>query len=362
MTAKAKSKSTSAKAKKTPVAPGPAPILYTPHGVRKTKAKQAKPHAEDPVELTILSSVDPGDIYYPKTIDRSVATSEQITDILQDINVECMDQEGIKIKNTNALAQKVTLSDDLIVSDIKLTEFDRAVLEGCLACLVSGNPVFSTAMLYRAVTGRSSLRVTPEQRQSVDESMRRLMFTPFNVDLDSTELPAGSTAKYLGTLIPAEALTLNISGTESSAYRILSTPAIYRFCRTTDNMTVTPIELLSVPINYTKRTIVLLNCLQRAVAPIIYPSSGEYKQSPPLKIEYEYLYSCALEYDQTVEDMRGSDKSRIRDTVHTILSEWVKSGFLDSWKDLKKKTIYAVELSFPEAPPLIVPSLPQSPN
>lgn len=320
----------------------------------------------DPVEKAVMRGFEPDSIYLPQPIRHSVVTSEQVTDILHDIPASEI-EDAIANSNPSKLS-KVSLDDDIVKESTSLavfTEFDRAVVEGVMALLVGGNLIMTSAMIYRAMTGKTNSEyVSAEQKKSVDTSMQKCMTTLFSVDInmpDENGMPV--TADFSGAVIPAERIRVNVAYTRTTAYQILKTPALYRLCVKSEGLTLTPLDVLNIHMNYTKRNLAILNYLQRRIAPLIYPyRNGEekgpvkYTKSKPILIKYKELYDMAIVEDgkEKKESYPSTFKARIRDTAHTIFNAWVDAGYLGGWDDVSiaaKNIITGVRLSFPEAAP-----------
>lgn len=320
----------------------------------------------DPVEKAVMRAFEPDAIYLPQPVRHSVVTSEQVTDILHDIPASEI-EDAIANSNPGKLS-KVSLDDDIVKESTslqKITEFDRAVIEGALALLVSSNTVMTSAMIYRAMTGKTNSEyVSAEQKRSVDISMQKCMTTLFSVDINMPNDNGNHvSADFSGYVIPAERIRVNVAGVQTTAYQILKTPVLYRLCVKTEGLTLTPLDVLNINMNYTKRNLAILNYLQRRIAPLIYPYRSaeekppvKYAKSKPILIKYKELYDMAMEEDgKDVKNTYPSTfKARIRETAHTIFNAWVDAGYLSGWDDVSiasKNAITGVRLSFPEIAP-----------
>lgn len=333
----------------------------------KTKAAGQAAHegSLDPVELALLQKVQPDHIYLPQKVKRSLVTMEEVTTILQDIPITDQIEETISRKNKKTVP-KVSVSDELLESGIvnrHLSELHRAVIDAVLSQLAAGNQVFTAAMLYRTMTGKEAGNTIHKDRQEmVDEAMTQLMYSPLHIDLTlyGKDGTIGGEGVLDGPVLPAERIKVNIHGQSCTAYQITNMPILYRLCVASKGLTVTPLQILSVGMNYTNRNLAILNVLHRKIAPLIYPVSGEYSKPEPLVIPYTTIYEAAMEISEnSVTAVRGKQpsnqaifKKRVRTVVETILNTWVEGKFLKKWEDLREgREFVACKLYFPDKPP-----------
>lgn len=298
--------------------------------------------------------------YVPNVVPGSVVTTNALTPLWKNAkSFAAFERTGDETKlpktrkSVNNVA-KITLSDDVLEKAAPLGEFQRAVLEAVLSEMAAGNLAWSSSMLYRTMTGKTNGEsVSQEQQKMVDDAMTQLMYTPLHIDLHdfagSEDIGPGD-AVLDGPILPAERITMNLSGIPVSSYRVVALPIIFRFCSITKSITMTPISFLSIGISYTQRNIAILNMMQRNVAPLIYPTEGVYKKPAPLIIHYESIYEVALEGSSVESSF--TVKQRIRETVHTILDTWAKHGYIAKWDSIKERRSYvAVRIFFPNRQP-----------
>lgn len=326
----------------------------------------------NPVDIAIGEAiqkmVSPDNINtVPKTVQNSVVTTDAVTSLWKNaqsfIDFERTGDEKKLAKGRKSVSNvaKITLAEDVLEKAAPLGEFQRAVLEAVISELAAGNMAWSSSMLYRTMVGKTNGEsVTPEQQKLVDDAMSTLMYTPLHIDLrdfipECDDLKQGEVILD-GPILPAERLKMIISGTSVAAYRITGVPIILRFCSAARSITMTPIGLLDIDMNYTQRTIALLNAMQRYIAPLIYPPVGQYKKPRPLLIPYASLYSVAFEGSDA--DDTFTLRKRVRENVHAILDTWASRGYIASWDTLKEGRSYvAVRVHFPNTQPRRVETL-----
>ena len=191
--------------------------------------------------------------------------------------------------------------------------------------------------------------------------MTDLMYTPLSIELDIYDEKGNAGVGLMeSAIIPAEKLQVTISGMKCTAYKVTKLPAILRFCYDTNTLAVTPMDLLSVDINFTSKNLVLLNILQRQVAPLLYPTSGEpYTRPEPLELPYRMFYDAAMETSVKKEQPYETQfKIRVRKTLEVILDTWKSRHYIEDWIPIKIGNRYrAFRIYFPKNPP---PELPES--
>ena len=326
---------------------------------KKTTASAELDRTVSPLEEQIIveSELALKQYYAPKMVRGSVVTTNSVGSLLEVAWADLKNRDDRTLKNRKTVnnVTRITIADDILGKSAPMGEFQRAVLEAVFSEIMAGNMVWTSSMLYRTMTGKKSKEsVGQEQQRMVDEAMSQLMYTPLHIDLNdyATDGQAIEGDPILdGVVLPAERLTLSVSGNTAASYRILALPIILRFCMATQSLTMTPIELLSVDnLSYTQRTLSILNAMQRQIGPLLYPFDGAYRQPRPLLITYESLYDVALEGSDA--EATFTVKQRIRDAIHTILDSWVAHGYLSKWEPVKERRSYvAFRVYFPRRQP-----------
>lgn len=315
----------------------------------------------DGVERALLQTLRPHEVYMPQRVKRSVVTIDQVTSILHDIPITEQLEEAISSQK-KTLRNRVSISEDVLDSGIlakSITEVHIAALGAVLSQLDAGNTVFTSAMLYRAMTGKDAgIFVHRAQQERVDHIMDQLMYTPLKIDMKLYDkFGVDVDASLDGPILPAERIKVNISGQTCTAYQITKVPLIYRFARATKGLTLTPLEMLSVDMNYTNRSIVVLTLLHRRAAPYIYPTDGHYQKPAPLLIRYTDIYDAAKEVAEKETNNQAVFRRRIRENVAIILDTWAERKYIDRWEDVKEGREYiGCRIYFPQTAP---PSLPE---
>ena len=315
---------------------------------------------------------DPSSNYIPKPVGQSVVTlddssTKQILGniTLNNVNTPEKLEQAITPGSAGTTMQKVSVPEEVLDSSIttrNLTEMHRALIEAVLSQLHAGNSRFTPAMLYRTLCGKDpSFCVHRAQQDMIEDMMFDLMYTPLSIELGICDDNGNAgTAVLESAIIPAEKLKITISGMQCTGYRVTKLPSILQFCYDTNNLSVTPMDLLSVDINFTSKNLVLLNILQRQVAPLLYPTSGgPYSQPDPLELQYSMFYDASRETTSKKEQANEAQfKTRVRKTLATILDTWKEKHYIDKWMPLKVGNQYSsFRIYFPKNPP---PSLPET--
>lgn len=316
------------------------------------------------VEQAVLGVTSQSQKYIPKTANRSVVTLENTEQLFHQIKLN-------KIQNSEQLEDaitpkkkdtttKVLLTESALDNSIttkNLSELHRALIEAVLSQLVAGNSVFTASMLYRTMTGKSTnVFVHREQQAMIDELMRDLMYTPLSIDLhlsDRSKDSPQASGVLESAIIPAERLQIDINGISCSAYQITKYPPLLRFCVLTDNIAMTPMDFLALEMNYTSKNLVILNILQRRLAPLLYPTNGRYEKPAPLLIPYDIFYDAVM--DTAVEQANVNQfKVRVRNTIHSILDSWTTRKYIEAWEPVKNRNRYTgFKVFFPNRPPVL---------
>lgn len=309
------------------------------------------------VEMAVLSKITPA-TYHPRHVHNALVTMEEVTSILDDVTLSPVDlEEGIASRRKQPI-ESVSVSEELEVVH-GLSEGHRAVLDAVLSQLAAGNSVFTASMIYRAMIGKGNdTYVHPSSTQMVDAYMQDLMYTPLRIDMPIATTDGEAAGGVLdGPVLPAERITIKMSGAKCTAYQISTMPIIFRYARALQSISVSPIALRNIPdMNYTARNMNILNMLHRKVAPLLYPPSGEYVRPEPLVIEYQPIFDATIETDGKSAAQGGVMRRRVRGVIASILNEWVQSGSIIKWEELKDgHTFSACRIYFPDTKPPLRP-------
>ena len=311
--------------------------------------------------------------YVPSTVHRTLSTSPLVSSIFKDLKVSTPANIPLATKEATA---KIVVDTKSVILSKEFNEFDRSVLEAVLAQLAAGNRAMTNGMIFRALAGKNSgFSGSEEMLKSIDESMTKCMYTPVYLPL-GVDAETGKVVDYgEGQVIPAYRRTRNVCGKIVSTYELQTVPILYTYCRAQNAVTFAPIEMVAVPISATKRSLAILNFLQRTVTPYIFTPNGENmiqpngSPLPDIVIRYDSLYALAAAQDQeknstkelpSFETLAAQSeapvknkkpkyswflKDKTRETVGSILDHWHSLGFIDSWENQTKgRAIFTVHI------------------
>lgn len=303
--------------------------------------------------------------YAPQLVNRSLVTLDEVTSMLHDIPIDEQLDEAIAAQQKTSV-MKVSVADKILdhaVSTRAMPEMYLATIDAIFSQLAAGNRVFTASMLFRTMTGKeSNYKVDKGQQEKINKIVSRLMYTPLSIDLDVRGINGEEgNGKIGGAIIPAENIKINMNGTTCMAYQLTNVPMLYRYCMATKGLSVTPLSMLAVEMNYTTRNMSILNFLQRRVSPKLYPTSGDYTPTDvPITITYDEIYATAQQDSENSDGSSNVIAMRVREVVQNILNTWVDAGFLAKWENVTKRRRYvAVKLYLPFDNP---PPLPENPS
>lgn len=306
----------------------------------------------DPVEESIRTNLPaPSGVYFPSSVQKSFSTSDAMSAIFNNLSMTQVPEDFLLAQSRIARA-KIMVDTNKLILPSTFSEFDRAVLEAVLAQLAAGNKVMTSSMIFRTMSGKSrGTNISDDMLEAVDNSITKCMLTPFMLPLRDEE--TGEVQTFDGTVLNVIRNTRNVAGHMVNTYEVQSIPAIYQFCKAINAVTYSPIDMLSVPMSATKRSLAILNALQRAVAPFVWNSLGENMVDleskdvvtpTPITILYEALYEVAAEQDGKEYECDENGKKKVswylidkaRKTTETVLNYWKQMGYIKDWKQNKR--------------------------
>ena len=277
---------------------------------------------------------------------------------LQDFN-----RVNVSGRRKNTVYTAVTLDAPThmqIDGNLKLTTYDKSIINGVASLLESGNSSFTIPMLYHAMTGKENPSLEPtlvEELSSRLDMMRRLMIT-----IDLTEevrehlirqapQDADGIESFTieGALLPLNKYTGIIHGQKSELYQVIDTPPLQSYAKMKNQIATVPISLLKAPLNNNSTTIPLKNYLITRIEGMKNPNN-HLKQN---RILFDSIYRelGALERDKKV-------KKRIRDYTEIILTHFISEKYIQHYELIKEgRTIRAVEIYWQS--PSIISEQPQ---
>lgn len=222
-----------------------------------------------------------------------------------------------------------------ILSNKGFTAFDREVHDAIVSLFIAGNKFITPSMVFRTMAGKTNSEyINPEKIEEIRRSIEKCLFSKLTIDA-SQELTAYKDlqATYSGALIAAESMTVTMNGQRVTAYRLLTTPILYRYAAGKNQIAQVPIELLNTPLNKTNDVIVLQGYLIRRIEAI---------KNPKAKISNTILYETIYK-TMSAEAATKQKKDKIRKECKAILDYWVKMGYIVSYEETTKgKSKYSI--------------------
>lgn len=216
------------------------------------------------------------------------------------------------------------------------TSLDKEVLDAVVSLYAAGNKVFSPAMVYRTMAGKSDSTFVPQEKiKEVSDSIYKCMSSILTIDASEEASLYGMEARYSQNLLYAKSVTLKTKGWEVSAFLLLDEPVLYKYAKLKRQLFAVPLRVLDTPPNKTNDVIVLQGYLVRVVENLRRPGSVS---------EGTVLYSTL--YD--LLDCAGATKQkllRVRNNVKAILDYWRTIGYIDGYAEtMRNRAKYSVEL------------------
>lgn len=287
-------------------------------------------------------------VIMPMRVQNSLSSSNMVTEVFKKIKFE----GGPSATRTPPPKTKIVLDTEkvLLATGDQFTEFDRAVLEAVFAQLTAGNTIMTPAMIFRSMTSKESgVNVSTDMLDEINKSINKCMYgkvtIPFFDERKNKEIVFDST---ILNIIRAE---YNVAGHETQAYEVQSEPMLYSYCHRIGALICSPIEMNAIPMSMTKRSVAIMNFLQRIVAPHLYTMDGQcivseagYGAKEGEKIPgAEWIPADYIEYKTLFETVMSLDNStctrwlmnKTRETVKTILDHWTKHNYIRSWENIR---------------------------
>jgi len=219
-----------------------------------------------------------------------------------------------------------------------LTAYDREVLNAVCSLIEAGNQQFTTAMVYRAMNGRTdSNEVWPESLLKVSKSIDKLRYT--NLTIDYTEQAEAwskkgskiKNPKRDDMLISAERIRANVNGEDVEAFSFNKEPILLTYSKEIGQVLIVPMKLLdtSKKLNTTDEVTVIRAYLIRRVE--------------GMKAKNR-LHSREIRYDTLIEEsglqLSGQahparKRQKIREAVSKILEHFKEQSAIKEYAEYK---------------------------
>lgn len=147
------------------------------------------------------------------------------------------------------------------------TAFDQEVHDSVVSLYLAGNERFTPAMVYRAMTGKTDSEYVHESRvHEIEKSIDKIRFPQLKIDAGEEAIAFGyDQAYYSGNMLNADKVELKMGRSRVTGYRLLAAPLLYRYTKTSNQISAVDIKLLDTPVVKTEDIIVLQGFLLRKI-------------------------------------------------------------------------------------------------
>ncbi len=211
----------------------------------------------------------------------------------------------------------------------ELTSYDREVHDAIVTLYVGkGNKYITPQMIYRTITGNKNTKLNPKQKNSIVNSIEKMMYSRIKIIASKQECEAYGFDEfsYDGALLFAEKLTATMKGTPTEAYHLLKEPVFYTYANKKNQIERLNIKLLDSPVSKNEETIILQGYLYRRI--LAMKSS---KKMKPI-IAYDTVYKH-LDIQAASDGALRKKKLKIRNTIKKILDYWKEQNFIISYEE-----------------------------
>lgn len=223
--------------------------------------------------------------------------------------------------------------------DKGFTSLDKEVHDAVVSLYAAGNNVFSPAMVYRTMAGKTDSAFVPQEKiQEVTASIYKCMSSIITIDASEEAPIYGLDAMYSQNLIYAKAVTLKTKGWEVSAFKLIDEPVLFKYAKLKRQVFAVPLRVLDTPPSKTNEVIVLQGYFVRIVETL--------RRSPSNTaniILYSSLYELLDCADATKQKLQ-----RIRSHIKAILDYWVEIGYISSYHEtVRDRAKFSLVLDIP---------------
>ena len=223
---------------------------------------------------------------------------------------------------------------NLTDSIVQFTEFDRAVLDACIAEQSAGNEYTTPERLYHWLGGGKNL--TDEMHRAIMGSIDRLASVRIEVEMETAQKKLGyganrSQSTFTGYLMPTEMLEIKINGQPAkSAIHFLSKGIVFSVADMKSQIITCNRNLLEAPIRHSERGIALNHYIVRRTLEIkgSHEASKSNKHIRPLRKVISFdtmLKKCGM------ENANRDTRRKVKKIVKEILEYEIELGAIKSY-------------------------------
>jgi len=232
--------------------------------------------------------------------------------------------------------------------ELALLPYDRVVHDAVVSIAVSGEEYINIGSIYKTMTGNPKSEPKQKQIKAINNSLLKARGAWITIDATEEAKAFGfDKFKYEGALIPHERITATVNGKSAECIHILRTPPLYDYANRKNQIARIDTKLLNTPINKNEEAIVLQSYLYRRILAM----TGSSKLSK--NILYDTVYKEIGISAQSDGALRNK-KSKVRDTIKTILDYWEAKSFISGYVENKKgREFYSVSIEIPASKQVI---------
>ena len=309
--------------------------------------------------LTDMLETDDVQSFASKIPSAYILTTGKVPNLLPDIPYS--QQASVQVSRKRAKPIKTYIQLDYAGKEIELSgktppeAFDYAIYNGILSLVDAGNAVFTDAMAYRAMAGMDDTQdISPTQEQQARESIARLMNTRARIDA-SEEIRAyrKSAEEWIVSdyLLSAREHEVKINGVKAHAYEMaynkdgsIRPPILLEYAQLSGQVLRKPASVARLPINTTKRAVILRDYLFREIGWMKKGNEGKASKRSDT-ISYSTIYQkVGIDLSKTTAKI---ETSRIRTAAKAILTQWQAQNEIASFNEVKEgRQITGIKITF----------------
>ena len=220
------------------------------------------------------------------------------------------------------------------VSPVRLTEFDRAVRNACIAEQSAGNEFTTPEIIYHRLGGGHKL--TNDMRKAIMNSINRLASVRIEIEMKQAQEKFGygkdmGTSMFQGYLMPTETLEVKINGQPvKSAIHFLNKGVTFGVADMKDQIISCDQNLLAAPIRHSERGIALNHFLVRRTLEIK-GSHDAHKANPRIRPLHKTILFETMLRKCGMENATRRQRQQFKESAEKILKYEVELGVIKSY-------------------------------
>lgn len=209
--------------------------------------------------------------------------------------------------------------------DRNLNRYDNEVLRAVVSLYRAGNMRFTVQMIYRAMTGNPTARVTPTAAKEIQASMERLRNTSVAIQ-DPRFTVNNKPIVYRDKVISCASAAAEINGQRVECYELHAVPILYTYASKVKQVSRVDITMYNVPVPATRENVILTGYLVEQIQAMYYsPRRSHF-------IKYETIYNILGIREEPTATNRNK-RRKIRDTVKKILTYWRGRDYIGDFSE-----------------------------